>query len=156
MVGASVCSGQAWIDIFEGPEHLGNQYYSQYCEPYEPIGTELDITFTANEISDWAYLYLEAFGVDPDEETFQNEVFLNGELVGSLQGFPIAGDCVFQTVFAAYIGDILQLGDNTLLIVSGYDGGSNWDDYWVRNIRVYPSSIPYQGESWGSLKAFYR
>jgi hypothetical protein len=117
----------------------------------------LTITFNITELSPWAYLYLEAVGVDPDVSTFQNRVFFNDQELGILTGYE-GFDCnEWDTLFMGQIGNLLQTGENTIRIVAGYDAANElWDDIWVRHIRIYPDTVPVTTTSWSSVKAVYR
>ena len=151
--------GQEWFSIRESAEHIGNVSFPELgtCGPVDPVGTFLTIPFDITELSPWAYLYLEAVGVDPDGDTFQNRVFFNDQDLGTLTGYE-GFDCnEWDTLFMGQIGNLLQTGENTIRIVAGYDEVTGeWDDIWVRHIRIYPDTVPETSTSWSRVKAVYR
>lgn len=151
--------GQEWFSIRESAEHIGNVSFPELgaCGPVDPVGTSLIINFNITELSPWAYLYLEAVGVDPDGATFQTKVYFNGQELGTLAGFE-GFDCnEYDTLFMGGIGGLLQMGENTIMIIAGYDEVTEeWDDIWVRHIRIYPDTVPETSTSWSRVKAIYR
>jgi hypothetical protein len=150
---------QEWYSIREASEHIGIESYPELttCGPADPVGTVLTITFNITELSPWAYLYLEAVGVDPDGASFQNKVFFNNQEIGTLTGYE-GFDCnEWDTLFMAGIGGLLNMGGNEIRIESGFkEGTEEWDDFWVRHIRIYPDTVPETPTSWSKVKAVYR
>jgi len=156
---ASTAAGQDWYSIHEESEHLGDQSYPGYpdCGPADPIGTSMTITFEITDLSDWTYLYLEAVGVDPDVENYQNRIFFNDQHVGNLDGYPGIDCDDWDTFFEVAIDDLLLVGENDIRIESGYyKVTGEWDDFWVRHIRLYSQPVPVTPASWSRIKAAYR
>ena len=155
---SSSAIGQEWYSIQEDPSLLGEATPElAACGPVDPAGTILTVNFNITELSPWAYLYVEAMGVDPDAANFQNKIFFNDQYLGDLAGFQ-GFDCnEWDTLFMAMIGNLLLLGPNEIRIESGYsDAAGMFDDFVVRHLRIYPDTVPVESTTWSSVKAVYR
>lgn len=156
---SSNAMSQEWFTIQEDPSLLGEVASPELsaCGPVDPVGTSLTITFNITELSPWAYLYVEAMGVNADAANYQNKVYFNGQYLGDLAGFP-GFDCnEWDTLFMAMIGNLLVMGPNEIRFDSGYsDVDGLYDDFVVRHLRIYPDTVPETSTSWSRVKAVYR
>jgi hypothetical protein len=160
--GVLVCSNamsQEWYSIQEDPELVAEVSSPELaaCGPYVTVGTSLTINFNITELSPWAYLYVEAMGVDPDAVNYQNKVFFNNQYLGDLAGFEGFNCNEWDTLFMAMIGNLLVLGPNEIRIESGYNDSTGlWDDFMVQHLRIYPDTVPTTTSTWSRVKAVYR
>lgn len=158
MVSSNAMS-QAWFTIQDSSSLLGEVSSPELtaCGPADFAGPSLTITFNITELSPWAYLYLEAMGVDPDAATFQDKVYFNNQYLGDLGGFQ-GFDCnEWDTLFMAMVGNLLVLGPNEIRIESGQSAASGqYDDFVVRHLRIYPDTVPVTTSTWSRVKAVYR
>lgn len=155
---ATAASAQ-YVPDLPNPLCIGDNGHPE-CEPTDPWGLEvvLEVWYPGDEATELRFEYAQ---VAPANR-YQNHVYVNDVLVGTLPPSADESDCTTYDPFVVDITAHLWVNDpehpdlNTIIIVSGYnENEDNYDDVWLRNIEVTEPAVSNNPVSWSEVKALY-
>ncbi len=119
------------LALFPGPYHIGDQDIPG-CDPVSPNGTTWTDSFELADVPAYATLTVEGA-----QFYYDTPVRVNGIVVGTLEGLGSAEDCtIYASSVNAEVTSALHVGTNTISITCHHYMLRDYDDIWLRNIRV--------------------